>query len=258
MYHVKYKNAFENYLTGEPIFKALGWNYSKDKRALKCTDEYMLGTDILIKPIGSTKSAQNEEDFSIYLPAGKWLDAFAGKLYEGETTVARKYALRETPLFIRMGALLPLAHGARNTKEQKWDKLVYDFYPDRNASDEGYLYEDDTETTAYKLGQCRKSGYKAGYCKECNAYVVNLMKAEGNFKGEKCFDEREITFKTHLLGGEKIKRVTVNGEEVAFQVVKRDVKAFPMNADESAPDSDTVLVTVKTKVAEDYEVRFYL
>ncbi len=258
LFPVIYKNAFENYLTGEPIFKALGWNYSKDKRALKCTDEYMLGTDILIKPIGSTKSAQNEEDFSIYLPAGKWLDAFAGKLYEGETTVARKYALRETPLFIRMGALLPLAHGARNTKEQKWDKLVYDFYPDRNASDEGYLYEDDTETTAYKLGQCRKSGYKAGYCKECNAYVVNLMKAEGNFKGEKCFDEREITFKTHLLGGEKIKRVTVNGEEVAFQVVKRDVKAFPMNADESAPDSDTVLVTVKTKVAEDYEVRFYL
>ena len=162
------------------------------------------------------------------------------------------------PLFVRLGALVPLAHEARNTKEQKWNKLVYDFYPDRNASDEGYLYEDDTETTAYKLGRLRKSAYKAGYCKECNAYVVNLFEAEGIFAGEKCFDEREITFKVHLFGGEQIKRVTLNGEEVAFKIVKKDISKFPLNAGESAPDSDTVAVTVKTKVADDCEVRFYL
>ena len=48
------------------------------------------------------------------------------------------------PLFVRLGALIPLAHEARNTKQQKWDKLVYDFYPCKEATDEGYLYEDDT------------------------------------------------------------------------------------------------------------------
>ena len=202
--------------------------------------------------------AEEESAKIVYLPAGKWLDAFTGKLYEGETALSREYALREMPLFVRLGALVPLAHEARNTKEQKWNKLVYDFYPDRNASDEGYLYEDDTETTAYKLGRLRKSAYKAGYCKECNAYVVNLFEAEGIFAGEKCFDEREITFKVHLFGGEQIKRVTLNGEEVAFKIVKKDISKFPLNAGESAPDSDTVAVTVKTKVADDCEVRFYL
>lgn len=385
---VIYKNAYENYATGEPIFKSLGWEYPNDKTALLCTDEYLLGNNLLISPIGGKcpKILQKEHyvapvkatyydgrelegepiakaeydclnmelnhiapeegvpvyDFSarfetavkfdkavklciqcddgatvwvdgkkvledktlhsaflfhlcilsenkehkikieyfqaggearcalcyfeeegesakiVYLPAGKWLDAFTGKLYEGETALSREYALREMPLFVRLGALVPLAHEARNTKEQKWNKLVYDFYPDRNASDEGYLYEDDTETTAYKLGRLRKSAYKAGYCKECNAYVVNLMKAEGNFKGKKCFDEREITFKVHLFGGEQIKRVTVNGEEVAFKIVKKDISKFPLNAGESAPDSDTVAITVKTKVADDCEIRFYL
>lgn len=385
---VIYKNAYENYATGEPIFKSLGWEYPNDKTALLCTDEYLLGNNLLISPIGGKcpKILQKEHyvapvkatyydgrelkgepiaqaeydcldmtlnhtapeegvpvyDFSarfetavkfdkavklciqcddgatvwvdgkkvledktlhsaflfhlcklsankehkieieyfqaggearcalcyfeaeeesakiVYLPAGKWLDAFTGKLYEGETALSREYALREMPLFVRLGALVPLAHEARNTKEQKWNKLVYDFYPDRNASDEGYLYEDDTETTAYKLGRLRKSAYKAGYCKECNAYVVNLFKAEGIFAGEKCFDEREITFKVHLFGGEQIKRVTVNGEEVAFKIVKKDISKFPLNAGESAPDSDTVAVTVKTKVADDCEVRFYL
>ncbi len=385
---VIYKNAYENYATGEPIFKSLGWEYPNDKTALLCTDEYLLGNNLLISQIGGKcpKILQKEHyvapvkatyydgrelkgepiaqaeydcldmtlnhtapeegvpvyDFSarfetavkfdkavklciqcddgatvwvdgkkvledktlhsaflfhlcklsenkehkieieyfqaggearcalcyfeaeeesakiVYLPAGKWLDAFTGKLYEGETALSREYALREMPLFVRLGALVPLAHEARNTKEQKWNKLVYDFYPDRNASDEGYLYEDDTETTAYKLGRLRKSAYKAGYCKECNAYVVNLFEAEGIFAGEKCFDDREITFKVHLFGGEQIKRVTVNGEEVAFKIVKKDISKFPLNAGESAPDSDTVAVTVKTKVADDCEVRFYL
>ncbi len=385
---VIYKNAYENYQTGEPIFKSLGWEYPNDKTALLCTDEYLLGNNLLISPISGKcpKILQKEHyvapvkatyydgrelkgepiaqaeydcldmtlnhtapeegvpayDFSarfetavkfdkavklciqcddgatvwvdgkkvledktlhsallfplcelnaneehkieieyfqaggearcalcyfeaeeesakiVYLPAGKWLDAFTGKLYEGETALSREYALREMPLFVRLGALVPLAHEARNTKEQKWNKLVYDFYPDRNASDEGYLYEDDTETTAYKRGMYRKSAYKAGYCKECNAYVVNLFEAEGIFAGEKCFDDREITFKVHLFGGEQIKRVTVNGEEVAFKIVKKDISKFPLNAGESAPDSDTVAVTVKTKVADDYEIRFYL
>lgn len=385
---VIYKNAYENYETGEPIFKALGYEYPSDKKALACKDEYMLGNDLIISPIGgdcpkkleksdyakpvnatyydgrelegesiakaeydclnmelnhtapeegvpvydfsarfetavkfdkavrlcikcddgatvwvdgkkvledkTLHSAllfplcelsaneeheveieyfqaggeascalcyfefEREKDKRVYLPAGKWLDAFAGKVCEGGAASARKYALHEMPLFIRMGALLPLAYEAHNTKEQKWNQLVYDFYPDREATDSGYLYEDDTETTAYKQGMYRKSAYKAGYCKECNAYVVNLMKAEGSFAGEKCFAEREITFKVHLLGGEQIKRVTANGEEVAFQIVKKDGSAFPLNAGESAPDSDTLLVTVKTRVAEDYEIKFCL
>ena len=202
-------------------------------------------------------NAQKEMQKSVYLPAGKWLDAFTGKVYEGGNTVTRAYGLREMPLFVRMGALVPLAHEARNTKEQKWNKLVYDFYPDKNATDKGYLYEDDTETTAYKLGQFRKSAFKAGYCKECNAYVVNLSKAEGTFAGEKCFSERDITFKVHTFG-EQVKRVTVNGEDVAFKVTEKDVSAFPLNAGDSAPDADTVLVTLKTQVGKDYEIKFYL
>ena len=49
---VIYKNAYENYATGEPIFKSLGWEYPNDKTALLCTDEYLLGNNLLISPIG--------------------------------------------------------------------------------------------------------------------------------------------------------------------------------------------------------------
>ena len=384
---VIYKNAYNAYDTGEPIFKSLGYEYPGDKKALKLNDEYMLGNDILIKPIvGALFSAVEEKyftspvsavyydgrelkgepiataeyqkldmelnhtspekgvpvyDFSarfkttvkfdkdkklflrsddgatvwidgvkvhedktthpamyfplgtvqkdiehsveieyfqadgeaaiglycdedcndvteIYLPAGKWLDVFGGKVYTGAKTVSREYALDETPLFVRMGALIPLAYEAKNTKEQKWDKLVYDFYPDKQASDSGYLYEDDTQTTAYKKGELRKSRYDAGYCEQCNAYIINLYKAEGEFKGEKCFDEREITFKAHLLNGEKISRVTVGGKEVVFEAEKKDAFVFPLNTVKAAPDSNTVIFKLNVQSDRDYEIKIIL
>ena len=384
---VIYKNAYNAYETGEPIFKALGWEYPEDKKALKLNDEYMLGNNILIKPIVGALFAVIEEKYftrpisavyyngrelkgepiakaeyqkldinlahvspeegvpvynfsarfkttvkfvkdkrlflrsddgatvwidgvkvhedktthpamyfslgmvqkdiehsieieyfqadgeaaiglycdedcsditEIYLPKGRWLDAFGGKIYDGGKSVRRAYDLHEMPLFIRLGALIPLAYEAKNTKEQKWDKLVYDFYPDKQASENGYLYEDDTQTTAYKKGGFRKSRFAAEYCEQSNAYVVSFYKAEGSFKGEKCFAEREITFKVHLLNGEKISRVTVNDKNGLFQTEKKDASVFPLNTAKATPDSDTLIFKLIVRSDENYEIKFIL
>ncbi len=387
---VIYKSAYESYEYGLPLFKALGWEYPSDKRALKCNGAYMLGKDILISPMGGNrpwainkncyarkvkatyyngrelkgepiaaaeykvldmvlnhtspekgvpvydfsarfetvlkfdsevelyircddgatvwidgekvledktlhaawifdlkrlepqkeykieieyfqaggeaccellakKIAEHTDAYQTYLPAGKWLDAFSGKIYAGVKTVKRNYGLGETPLFVRLGALIPLAYEAKNTKRQKWDKLVYDFYPCKDASDKGYLYEDDTETTAYKLGQFRKSAYEAYYCQEENAFVVKLHAGEGGFDGEKCFDSRKISIKYHLLNGaDSVKKITVNGEDHGYMKVRKDGFAFPLNADKTAQDSSVIIVSLETTVSEEYEIKFYL
>ena len=385
---VIYKNAYNAYENGEPVFKGLGWEYPSDKRALKCNDEYMLGNDILIKPISgacpvavdkkyftSPVSAvyyngtelkgeplvkaeygmldmtlnhtspeegvpvynfsarfktkvrfdkdkkllvrsddgatvwldgkkvhedkashpamlfplgvvQKDKEYSVeieyfqadgeaaiglycldveadnitetYLPAGKWLDAFGGKIYNGGTTVKRAYGLNEMPLFVRLGALLPLAYEAKNTKEQKWDKLVFDFYPSKEANDNGYLYEDDGETTAYKYGQFRKSAYEAYYSESENAYVIKLEAAEGDFGGQRCIDGREITLKLHLLDIKEIKRTTVNGKEINFKTVKKTDGIFPLCTEEVSVDSDTVILKTTARTNEEYEIKIYL
>ncbi len=386
---VIYKNAYNAYETGEPMFKSLGFEYPEDKKACKRDDEYMLGNDLIISPVAgcnpvSIKSenyvlpvkatfyrgkgfsdepiAQTEwkrlelnlhdvspfkgvpvHDYSarfeitvkfederrlflraddnatvyvdgekvfednglhsvvldtlcdltpfeehtvvveyyhysgdticglyagkiypdgkkrVYLPEGKWLDLFSGKIYLGGKTIVSNYALRETPLFVRLGAILPLAQEARNTGEQKWDRLVFDFYPCKETADGGYLYEDDTETTAYKLGQFRKSAYEAYYCEECHAYVVKLHASEGAFVGEKCFENRNITLKYHLFkGAESVQSVTVNGREVKYTKRSKNKTAFPLNAGDSAPDSDVISVSFDTEVNKEYEIRFNL
>lgn len=384
---VIYRSAYESYENGAPIFKALGWNYPEDKKAAELNDEYMLGENLLIKPVtgaplkcvdkkhyiapvkatyyngrelegepvavaeydrlnlilnhtspengvpvydfsacfetqlrfdmkcmmyiscddGATVWIDGEKvledktlhsamtfplkkleagktyDIKInyfqaggeaccglfaadvqddkvatYLPAGKWLDAFGGEVYDGKNTVLREYGLKEMPLFVRLGALIPLAYEAKNTKQQKWDKLVFDFYPYKQASDKGYLYEDDTQTTAYKKGEFKKSAYKAGYCNECNAYVINLYKAEGNFEGEKCFNEREITVKRHVSGGERATKATVNGAEAQITHAGKNENAFPLNTCSDAPDGECELITFTADEDKTYEIKFYL
>lgn len=265
---VIYKNAYENYLVGTPIFKSLGWSYPSDKRALTLKDEYMLGNDILIKPIASASVDPDREsaedtvgsDFktAVYLPDGEWLDAFDGKIYSGNKTIKKAYGLRQIPLFIRLGSLVPLAYEAGNTKKQKWNKLVYDFYPEKGSSDEGYLYEDDGETTAYKLGRLRKSAFEAKYCENKNAYVIKLHAAQGSFDGERAFTERDLTIKYHLLkGAQSVKKVTVNGEQIKYKIVAADKKAFPLGVTEISPDGKVVSVKITADVNKDYEIIFY-
>ncbi len=383
-----YKSAHDAYENGEPIFKSIGFEYQDDKTAIALSDEYMLGNNILIKPVAGRNPIPVEKrrfvspvravyfagtelkgdpiatakyknlnivlnhtspeknvpvyDFSArfktevlfdkpvelivrsddgatvwidgekvlddktlhsamnfplkviesgkthsveieyfqaggeaaiglyyceaktdcatraYIPSGKWVDPFDGAIVVGEKTVERKYGLREMPLFVRLGAVVPLAYEAHNTKRQKWNRLVFDWYTDKQSSDDGYLYEDDTETTAYKLGKFRTTAYSAKYCKGCNAYVLNINKSQGEFDGDKYFKSREITIKRHVLGGERATKVTVNGKEVEIMRVEKNENAFPLNVEAYAADGECELVTFAADASKSYEIKFFI
>lgn len=385
---VLYRNAFNSYQTGEPLFRGLGWEYPSDKKALSCYTEYMLGKDILIAPIAGNRirrlepsrytepvkavyfngtklegepiaetaykklnlvlnnvsplagvpvynySARfetrvkfekdvdlflrcddgatvyvdgkqvlrddtlhsallfplcmieggkehsvtveyfqaggeaccelcyddhEERKKSVYLPEAKWMDVFSGKAYLGGRSYSRNYAVSEMPLFVRLGALVPLAYDAKNTKEQTWDRLVFDYYPDQEERDEDCLYEDDTETTAYERGEYRTTPYEAFYDRETNAYVVRFGEAEGTFQGERAFSEREITVRLHIATcGGSIQNVTVDGSNAEYRKIKRDREAFPFAAEGGARDGDLIAVTFRAGTDKRHEVRFCL
>lgn len=386
---VIYRQAYESYENGTPIFGALGYEYPNDKKALKRTDEYMLGKDLLISPVAGDPAkplagkdykepvkatfydgrewkgepiataewdtlemdldgesplkgvpvynfsavfettVQFDEPMDmfirsddgatvyidgkcvhedravhaitssplgmiepnvphkvrieyfqalggaycaltakrigfdvvkeVYLPKGKWLEAFGTKIHNGNKIVKKEYPLNTSPLFIRLGSIIPLAYEAKNTKEQKWNKLVYDFYPSKGASDSGYLYEDDTETTAYKLGEYRKSGYSAKFNEKDNCFEVVLEKAEGTFKGKKAYAKRDILIKYHMLpDAAGLKKVTVNGVETEYKTARRSSQAFPLNCDKNACDSSVVNVKLKTDTDSRYVIKFYI
>lgn len=198
-----------------------------------------------------------EEKVETYLPAGKWLDPFDGKIYEGERSVSKHYSLRSMPLFVRLGAIIPLAQDAQNTASQLWDNLTFDYYPCKTANDSGVIYEDDTQTTAYKFGHFRTTNYNVAYNQAENCFVLTLDKANGSFDGERCFNHRNITLKIHQIDGLEISSVTVNGCPVALQK-HRKATAFPLNVTPCATDSNTVTCTFATSVSQSYQIKIFV
>lgn len=387
---VIYKSAYNSYQTGEPICKPLGWEYTNDKNALKRFDEYMLGNDILVRPVASSMCKKIEKKYyetdvkaiyydgtelqgepiaaaeydvldmvlnnvsptegvpvynysarfstkvkfnddvmlyvvcddgatvwidgekvledktfhsarvfplkkiskevvhnveieyfqaggeaaiqlmyaeqkhddgkiDVYLPQGKWIDVFDGKVYAGGKTIRKSYGLKEMPLFVRAGALLPLAYQAKNTKEQTWNNLVLDYYPDQEATDNDFIYEDDTETTAYKLGQFAKTPYDARFDAQQNAYIVTLHETNGHFKGAKYFDKRNIKVKFHLINGVRnIQKVCVNGAKVPFEINAKDMSVFPLSTSNNAPDGKTCVASFAIDTSKEYRIEFYI
>lgn len=386
---VIYAAAYNAYQTGEPIFKGLGWQYPQDKRALANTEEYMLGNNLLIRPISGKKqvklskqcftkpvkatyydgtslqgepiataeydelgfaffgtspeqgvpafnfSARFETEIELpctqelfvryddcatvwldgkcvlddkvchpplsaslgavegnkphslvieyiqggsgaelslfccdgapqdgvatYLPAGKWLDPFDGKVHVsgGRTVVVKEYDLRSMPIFVRLGAVIPLIQAASTTVQQSWDNVTLDYYPSKTAEDSGFIYEDDTQTTAYKLGQFRTTDYSARYDNAQACFVLKIGAANGSFEGARCLSERIYMLKMHWIDGIKgVSEITVNGNAVPFESCERTA-AFPFGADKHALDK-TVTAQIVTDVAKEYEIKIYV
>jgi alpha-glucosidase (family GH31 glycosyl hydrolase) len=196
---------------------------------------------------------------SVYLPNGKWMDAFTGKIYQGGKTYKRVYDYKIMPIYVRLGALIPLAYTSKTTKEQSWDKLIYDFYPCKDFFDKGYLYEDDTQTVAYKHGKMRISEYVTSYDKDSNIIKVNLYKSQGEFDSEKCLNFRNITLKYHLLNEvNKVKKVLINKKEVSFNIHKMNKDVFLFSDLDCSCDSDTLTINFNISVNEDYQIEFVL
>ena len=87
----------------------------------------------------------------VYLPAGVWYDFWTQQRYDGPCGVTVDAPLDRLPLFVRGGAILPLAPVAQCDGERPWDEITLLVYPEGAARFE--LYEDDGRTNAYRSGR---------------------------------------------------------------------------------------------------------
>ena len=385
---VIYRQAYQNYLDGTPIFAQTGWNYPTDKKACSLTDQYMLGKNLLIAPlcclppqklrpnnyVGKVRStffgnrnwqgepiwyeeyvtldhdfAPNQkvcdhvgaQDYSVvfetslyfnddvelfiqcddgatvwvdgelrvqddtthppvflscgkvskwqihtikvkyfqagggavcnlqavklnsgysldarkvYLPQGKWMELFTGKIHVGGKVVSANCDLRQMPLYVRLGGIVPLIDHAHTTKQQDWNNITLDFYPDKDSTDSGTIYQDDFVTTAYKQGVFATTDYSAHFDSHQNAFVVTVDKAVGNYKTK----DKTFTLKYHMLKGcDKVAKVLVNGTQVDFAVNNmQDV--FPLGTSGASLDAKVLTVTANKAVQDKLVIQVVL
>lgn len=192
----------------------------------------------------------------IYLPAGEWIDVFDGEIYRGERELRKIYPIEAMPVFVRSGALIPFAFSAKNTKEQDWGKIIYDYFPSRTEQAQGYLYEDDGATTAYLRGCYMKTCYTADWSEETKAYRLVFDAARGTFSGSRVCNVRTVTVRLHLRKGDTIGNVLLNREPIVYRIVKKDRCAMPFCVETSSPDADCIVCTFEQDISKEAVLEF--
>lgn len=204
------------------------------------------------------KNTSGLDTKSFYLPEGEWLNVFSGEVYEGKKSYTEKFTLEESPIFVKLGSVTPLLDYQDNTSKFDWSQITYDVYPSKTGSSSSYLYEDDTETTAYKYGQNRKTPYESYFDEEEGCFVVKVGKSEGEFDGGDAFSKREMNFRIHQVGDfTNIKKVTVNDSLVSANIIQKD-NGFPFSTEGGSRDSDVLSVDVSSGLDQENIIKIYI
>ena len=96
--------AFHAHETGAPIMQPLAMTYPEEPALAAVDDEYMFGPDLLVAPV-HTEGEQRD----VVLPGGRWTSFWDGSVFVGGTNLLARAQMDEIPVFLRAGALVPLA-----------------------------------------------------------------------------------------------------------------------------------------------------
>lgn len=182
----------EESVGGMPMVRAMFLEYPNPYTLGKATQyQFMYGPSFLVAPIYQATKADkdgNDVRHGIYLPKGQWVDYFTGDMYEGGRIYNSFDApLWKLPVFVRNGAIIPMANPNNNVSEINPKLRIYEIYPHGHTS--FTTYDDDGVTEEYRAGkgvrtlvESREDGR--------NKATVTVHPAVGDFNG---FEKNKAT-----------------------------------------------------------------
>ncbi|MDX9758465.1 MAG: glycoside hydrolase family 31 protein [Bacteroidota bacterium] len=195
--YTEFRNAARS---GLPVMRPLFLDHEDDAETFntRWQHQFLVGTQILVAPVVD----EGRQFQDVYLPRGRWLDAWTGDYYEGGRRVIVDAPLERLPLFYRVGALIPRRETQQFTGEQPLTELILDVVPGDSAS--YTLYLDAGDGFAHEHGGYDEITFRMHA--DDNAWVIETSSSNGPWAGAL----RRIRFRLH--GAALLPRmVEVNG-----------------------------------------------
>ncbi len=170
-----YSAEYEASKNGAPIMRALVYDFQNDPKVYDESFTYLYGRDLLVANV-IEKGAQTKE---VYLPAGcrwyDWNDNF--KCYEGGQTIQVPVTLETIPMFIREGAVIPMADNQPMSMER--DSVTALHLLLAPGIERSYtMYDDDGVSNGYQNGVYRRTEIHM----EGTDVVKVAFKSEGSYE----------------------------------------------------------------------------
>jgi hypothetical protein len=192
-------------------------------------------------------------DREVWIPEGEWINTFTGEVVYGPRMITVSSEIEEMPLFVKKGAILPLADEMLNTTEKDWSHLTLDVYPSTRYSDSTQLFEDDTISSDYTEGKYRTTEFETYFDKNLNKTIVKIGAASGSFDGDLCFTERDWTVRVHQPENwGALKSATLaDGTKVSFTTIAKDADAMPFAGAGGSPDGTVYVMNISGSVSKE-------
>lgn len=182
--------------TGLPLARGMYLQYPDQESAYKFEQEYMLGEDLLVAPIIEPMKGRSSSR-EVWLPAGdNWYDYFTGDIYHGGQIITHESPIDRMPLFVRAGAIIPMAPEMQSSDAKPVDPLTIDVYASAKPS-ERRLYEDDGISLDYKKGAFAWTPISFAPDGNAGDFTLTIKPVEGKFKGQ--VGKRGYVVKVHGL-----------------------------------------------------------
>lgn len=201
--------------TGLPIMEPMCSAFQQDPACYEEGVDFMVGDSLLVANVVE-KGATTRR---IYLPRNeRFYDFYTREAYEGGQTIEIPVTLSSIPLFIRAGAIIPMAlNQMSNLAGEKVEGIRLLCAPDRDCS--FTLYEDDGITENYKKGEYLKTRVHM----TAGIHTVLAFKQEGNY--ETAVENMQID----LIHREKAPfAVTVDGEQLPHFLHRKKYETSPI------------------------------
>ena len=207
-----YTEARRTYDTGVAFLRPLYYNWPEAPQSYSAKNEYIFGENMIVSPVvAPIDKAEGLASESVWLPEGEWFEWNTGRHFTGPVELTRKFSIRETPVYLHAGAIVPMAPKMSHTGEKPVDPLIVNVFPLAGGQKSAYtLYEDSGKARDYQIGKATWTDLKASENRgELN---VNIAPVRGGYAGMLTRRAYEI----RLPGDWPPQSVTVNGRPLGF------------------------------------------
>ncbi len=207
-----YTEARRTYDTGVAFLHPLYYDWPEADAAYTSRNEYMFGENLLASPVvapvnGATALVSQQ----VWLPQGDWVEWPTGKHLQGPVNSTRNFSIRQIPIYVRAGAILPMAPPMEWSGQKPVDPLIVTVFPLADGAKSSYmLYQDAGDTRAYQQDQAERTPLSAE--EKGSDLTVTIGPETGTYPGM----EEQRAYELKLPADWPPVSVTANGEPIAY------------------------------------------
>mgnify|MGYP006281902845 FL=1 len=142
-----YTLAWEASSTGLPLARPMDFYDIGNAEAQNINDQYFWGDAFIVAPV----MHQGQNQRSVYLPEGKWLDYHTLSDHTGPGNFIMPAPLEDIPVLVKAGSFVPTVRGLQTTDHYLADTLFIQYFPDAVHSASQYTLFDDDKTSPNSL-----------------------------------------------------------------------------------------------------------